>query len=164
MLNPELIVSTVVSAIQTIPEVLAAMNGDASRIAGFNYLYGVENTLAEAVGKLIPPAILVVWTGTGPGRGDGMTLWKHSFNIYLRSGNMASVAFPAVPTGPGYLWWAICNKPVNGLTSPPRNIREVQLIPGALEIMDIPSVLHRQDEELMDYFCGSFVFPEIGDQ
>lgn len=164
MLNPETVTSTVVDAIRSIPQVVALLDGDAGRIFGHYYHYGRELRLAEAVGKLVPPAILVVWKGTQGGNFDGMTIFKHRLEIYIRTANMASVTFPTLPTGPGYLWWLICNKPVNGLTSPPRNIREVQLIPGQLEIMDTPSISHLQDEDLMDYFCGSLVFPEIGDQ
>lgn len=161
MLDPEVVTDAAVAAIQSIPEVVTAMNGDAARIVGFKYLYGVDFTLAEAVGKLKPPAILVAWAGTQGGNFDGMTIFKHRLDVYFRSANMASVAFPAVPTGPGYLWSLICNKAVNGTSL---NIRQVQLISGALDLMETPSVSHRQDEELMDYFCGTFVFPEIGDQ
>lgn len=168
MLNPETVVAATVTAIGTIQPLLDALGPDSPpptlpRLSGFYYQFGSENPLAKTIGQMPEPGVLVVWKSTLPGAQDATQVWKHVLEIYIRSGNMVAAlsANPgSSPTGPGYLWWLMMSQPVNG---GPRNLRDVQIIPGRLLPMDIPSVSHRQDEIGLDYFVASVVLAEIFD-
>ena len=162
MLNASVLVDALVSALQAIPALAAAMTVvDSSgarvcRISGFHYLLGTERRRAEAIYKMPAPSMLVVWDGSEGGNFDGQTMWKHKFLVYFRMGNAAGIADPI-----GYedLWSIVCNDPPTGSQ---QNIRYMQLYPG-LDIMDTPSVAHALDEDLQDRFVGEWVIPEIGD-
>jgi hypothetical protein len=162
MLNPAPVTDAIVAALQSIPELAAAMTvldaqqNPVCRIGAFHYLLGQEHRLAEAVYKMPAPSMLVAWEGTKGGNFDGQTIWKHRWGIYYRMGNAAGVA---VPVGYEDLWAITCNCPPGG-TGP--NIRNIQLCPG-LDIMDTPSIDHALDEDLIDRFKGAFIFPELGD-
>ncbi len=162
MLNPSPIVDAIVSTLQAIPALAAAMtvteNGaQVCRINAFHYRLGAEFRLAEAIYKMPVPSMLVAWEGTQGGNFNGQTIWKHRFNVYFRMGNAAGLSDPV-----GYedLWWTVCN---GQPASSPVNIRYMELYPG-LDIMDTPSVAHALDEDLMDRFVGTLVLPELGDQ
>jgi len=157
MLNPSTITDAIVAALQTVPEVVAAMGNDASNIKAYHYLYGPDHRLAEAIYKMSAPSIMVVWDGTDGGNFNGYQIWKHRFNVYMRIGNQTGTETPA-----GYetLWYHVCNGSVSG----GQNIRYTELIPGKTDIMDTPTITHMLDGEQMDYFCGVFNIPEIGDQ
>jgi hypothetical protein len=157
MLNPEVLTAAIVATLKTIPELVAAMGGDPDNISAHQYYFGEENSLAKTVYEMKSPSILVVWKGTRGGNFNGMTIWKHPFEIYIRTMNVAGSQSPA---GPGHVWWLMMNRPVNGGSL---NIRQIQIMDG-VDIMDMPSILPRQDEELTDYFCASVTIPEIGDQ
>jgi len=161
MLNPSPIVDAIVSTLQAIPSLGAAMtvteNGvPVCRINAFHYRLGAEHRLAEAIYKMPAPSMLVAWEGTQGGNFNGQTIWKHRFNVYFRMGNAAGVSEPV-----GYedLWWMVCNgQPANS----PANIRFMELYAG-LDIMETPSVAHALDEDQIDRFVGTLVIPEIGD-
>lgn len=156
MLNPEVLADAIVAAWQSIPGLVAAMGGDRNNILAHKFYYGIENNLGKAVSELNPPAILVAWRGTMGGNFDGQTIWKHPFEVYIRTKNAAS---DQIPSGPGHVWWLMMNGAVNGTTL---NIRQIQLLPN-VDPMDTPTITARQDEDLMDFFCASLVIPEIGD-
>ena len=162
MLNPAPITDAIVVALQSIPELAAAMTvldaqqNPVCRIGAFHYLLGQEHRLAEAIYKMPAPSMLVAWEGTKGGNFDGQTIWKHRWGIYYRMGNAAGVA---VPVGYEDLWALTCNSPPGGHGP---NIRNIQLYTG-LDIMDTPSIDHALDEDLIDRFKGVFTFPEIGD-
>jgi len=157
MLDPEVLTAAIVDTLRTIPDLVDAMGGDPANIFAHQYLYGEENSLAKAVAEMKAPSMLLAWKGTLGGNFNGMTVRKHPYELYIRTKNVAGSLTPA---GPGHVWWLAMNKPVNGGTL---NIRQIQIMDG-VDIMDIPSVSHRQDEELADFFCGSMVIPEFGDE
>ena len=162
MLNPAPITDAIVAALQSIPELAAAMTvldaqqNPVCRIGAFHSLLGQEHRLAEAIYKMPAPSMLVAWEGTKGGNFDGQTIWKHRWGIYYRMGNAAGVA---VPVGYEDLWALTCNSPPGGHGP---NIRNIQLYTG-LDIMDTPSIDHALDEDLIDRFKGAFIFPELGD-
>lgn len=164
MLDPELIVTTVVTALRTLAPLNSLLGLDSPdpaarrRISGFYFEGGTENTFSQVLYKIPQPGVLVLWKGTVAGNFDGQSVFKHQIEVYIRSGNMA-LPLSSPPTGPAHLWWLICNSPCNSTTL---NIRQLRLLPN-LDPMDNPSIVHRQDEELLDFFCGQFTFPEVGD-
>jgi hypothetical protein len=161
MLKASLIVDTVVSTLQTIQPLVTAMNGDPTRIQAFHFMPGLEKSLAEAINTMLQPSILVTWAGTMGGNWDGQTIFKHHVDVYFRTPNTANMV-PALAYEDCY--WLMVNQPVNGSDVPYLNIRNIQILPGQLDLMDTPSVQHMTDEQGQDYFCGKFIFPEIGDQ
>lgn len=157
MLDPEsAILPAIVATLKTNTGLVTGMGGDASRIVGYRYLYGVESSLELAINKMLAPSLLVAWEATQPGNFDGQTIWKHIFSVYIRLANQSQAVSPI---GYGSLWATIVNGAVNGTG---RNIRTVNILSG-LDIMDTPGIIHALDEDRMDYFVGRFVFPEIGD-
>ena len=162
MLNPAPITDAIVTVLQSIPPLAAAMTVlDANqhsviRISAFHYRLGQENRLAEAVYAMPAPSMLVAWEGTAGGSFNGYQIWKHRWGIYYRMGNAAGVASPV-----GYedLWALTCNSPPDGHGP---TIRNIQIYSG-LDIMDTPSIDHALDEDLIDRFKGVFTIPEVGD-
>lgn len=158
MLNPETVTSTVVTALRTIAALVAAMNGDSSRIAGHYFLFGSENRLTETLYAMKPPSALVVYEAQIGGNWDGQTIFKHRLAVYIRSGNMAN---QGSPTGLWNLWSLIMNGAVNSGT---HNIRVIDLIDGQLAFQDnLPSASLLQDEDGNDYLKGLITLSEIGD-
>lgn len=161
MINTDLLVNAVVSTLQTIPDLVTALNGDPTRIFPYHYIYGIDAPLETALYEVKPPCIMVAWENTLPGDFDGTTLWKHTVNVYMRTGNQA-LASP--PITPAYLWWMIINLGVNSTAV---NIRYTQILKSGstplVDIMDTPAIEHMKDENGMDFFIGRCTFPELGD-
>ncbi|HXP88826.1 MAG TPA: hypothetical protein VN841_29160 [Bryobacteraceae bacterium] len=157
MLNPAVIVDAVVAALQTIADLATAMNGDIERIAAFHDQYGLNVPLALAIHELKAPGVLVAWEGTQAATFNGADILRHQIGIYVRLANQAGRVPPA---GYDSIWWTITNGGVNGGA---QNIRQIQIIPPTLEIMDTPSVQRHTDADGLDFLIGSFVIPEIGD-
>lgn len=155
MINPSTLTDAVVAALQGIPDLVAAMHDDPTRIYAYHYLYGEESKFDLALNEIKPPSILVAWEGTLGGNFNGYTIWKHRIGCYVRSSNMANVD---VPTSYEYLFYTMVNGPVNG----GQNIRYINVLP-TVDIMDTPQAIHMLDEERMDYFKVEMVFPELGD-
>src|SRR5690349_24135023 len=126
MLSAETVTATLVSALQTIPDLIAVLNGDSECIIGHEFLYGVEQPLVKAIYEMMPTTILVAYEAQMSGNFNGQTVFKHRLALYMRSANMAN---QDSPTGLWNLWALILNGPVNGA---PHNIREVFLIDGQL--------------------------------
>jgi len=59
-----------------------------------------------------------------------------------------------------HLWWLMMNSPV---LSGPTNFRNTAFLNGSLMLVDTPTLTHRIDELAQDFFVGSLVFPENGD-
>lgn len=162
MLNPSPATDAIAAALAAIPDLAAAMtvqtpSGPVCRINAFHYHLGQEQTLVKAVYEMPAPSMLVAWEGTKGGNFNGYQVWKHRWGVYIRMGNAAGVADPA---GYEHLWWLICNGIPSGSTV---NLRYMNLYPG-LDIMDTPSVDHQLDPDQIDFFKGTFVIPEIGDE
>jgi len=181
MLNAGPITDAIVSALQAIPDLAAAMtvvesNQPVCRIEAFHYRLGMDYRLAQRIYKMPAPSMLVAWDGTQGGNFDGQTIWKHRFNVYFRMGNAAGLSEPV-----GYedLWSILCNQPPTGSPVSVRYMQcalnpasgQAQFVSGAApngytlvtDIMDTPSVAHALDEDLQDRFVGTLVIPEIGD-
>ena len=108
MLNPAAMVDSIVTTLQSIPDLAAAMTvldqsgSPTCRISAYHYRVGVEHRLAEAIYKMPAPSMLVAWDGTQGGNFNGQTIWKHRFNVYFRMGNAAGLT---APVGYEDLWW-----------------------------------------------------------
>ena len=154
MLNPEAITDAFVAAAGNVPAFVEALGGS-DRIVGHKYFNGIDFRLAEAVAKMPPSSILIAYRDRLSGNFDGMTLFKHRFEVYIRPPNVAR----ETPIGALGLEYLLLNSPMQDTTV---TIRNTAILPGLL--MDpLPTTSARQDEDLQDYFCTSVVFAEMGD-
>lgn len=164
MLDPDVVLATIVSAFQSIPALVSEMGGSSSAISGHYYQYGAENSLATAIGTMQSPSILIAYQDLLGGNFDGMTIWKHRLEAYIRPKNRAmgkvGVGAGTLPASPPHLWYLMMHSPVLGGT---QNIRSTTLLSGSLQNMDTPTLMHKQDENGADFFVGSMVWPEAGD-
>lgn len=157
MLDLDAATDAIVAALAAIPELAAAITAQGQvQIKGFHYLQGEEQTLSEAVYSMRSPSMLVAWRGTRGGNFNGYTVWKHTWSVFYRMGNAAGAPSPVSYAA---LWRLTCDGIPTGFD---QNIRYTQLYPG-LDIMDTPTVAHAMDPSQIDYFEGTFVIPEIGD-
>lgn len=172
MLDPDLVLESVVSAFQAIPEVVAEMAGVPSNIYGHRYLYGTEDSLARTVFQRTAPSICVAYMDLIWGKFSGAEMWKHRLEVYLQPRN----AVPALPnnaptpaSGP-HLWWLLMNKPVTGYANGTLNFRQISLTHssfpanGGLMPIENPNLMHRQDENLADVHIGQIICVESGDE
>jgi hypothetical protein len=156
MLDPTLIGQALVSTLQNIPTLVAALGNQQSNVVLHQFVYGVELRLAETVYKLVPPKLLIAWDGTKGGNFSGQQIWKHSFRGFGRVANQAGASSPISLSD---LWLLIVNGKLTGMNL---NIRQVQIYSG-VDLMDTPASQIRQDEDGMDFLEFQMVIPEIGD-
>lgn len=169
MLDGDLLVDAIVLALQSIPELVDAVNNQ-DKIYGHKYLYGKESRIDMALAKMEPPSILVAWEGVTGGNTDSynkMVVWMHRFSLYIRTPNVAAAQ---EQISYAKMWRMICmgNLVGNGFDGF-HNIRNTQIYslpdgsPG-VEIMDPDVSIGRiQDAEGMDMFKAIFKLEEIGD-
>ena len=173
MLDPDLVSGALVQAVQSIPVVSTYFGGPAA-IFAHNFLYGVENAIGKSLYEMPSPSCLISYIKFLGGNFNGMTVWKHMLELYVRPLNSAS---PGPDGGPPpcstqHLLWLILNSPLGIVFptdapdgAPPAgllNIRQVRLLADLLP-MDTPNFAPRQDDTLTDFFCAAITIPEYGD-
>lgn len=162
MLDPDVVLNSVVAALQSIPDLATELGAPAipatASITGHYFYSGEENSLIRTLGQMKSPSILIAYLDYVGGNFDGMTVWKHRLNMYIRPRNKASNGTSASAQ---HLWWMAMNLPVAVPEAAP-NIRYVNLVPN-LDIMDTPLLKHQTDELGQDFFVSTMVIPEIGD-
>ena len=168
MLQPSLVVLEVVSAFQSIPAVITELGGNPSNIYGHNYYAGLENSLARTLYEQTAPSVIVAYKDLLGGNWDQSTRWKHRIDIYLRPRN-AAVDIGCL--SPPDLFQLMFHSPLGAPPSPLTGhwsagigIRYQSLYAGSMQLMDTPTMMHRQDEAGTDLFQISCVWPEYGDQ
>ncbi len=165
MLDPDLVLTAVVSAFRSIPLLVAEMADDPLNIYGHTYAYGAERSLAFAINAQTSPSILVAYLDYLGGNWNGMVVWKHRLVAYIRPKNAAIGAVSgtngAPAASPQHLYWLMMNKPVLGGQ---QNFRYTELMPGLMLTDAMPSLTHQVDEQGADFFQCQMVIPELGDQ
>lgn len=116
MINPKTILSEWVTALQSCPDLVTAIGGDASDIRAFMEGLATDNNLRLAIVQMPPGSILVAWNGTSPRRlAGGAVHFAHHFSLYLRAPEQNSTAtyadlfwllVSAIPTG-GQSWQSL---------------------------------------------------------
>ena len=151
MLNPRPVTDAIVSALASIAPLVTAMpNG----IHAYHYQFGADKTLEQTIQQMKAGSILVAWRATVPGNFDGSTIWKHQFCVVIRIGNSANQESPLSYED---IWALMVNSPVNGGST---NILNYSINP-TLDIMDTPGIIHSIDEDRMDFFQATFIYPEF---
>lgn len=155
MIDPSGLVNNLVAMLCDIPELVAEMGGEASRIYAYHDSYPKNISLAHAIHNMPAPAIMAVWQGTQPGTFGGVDVWKHQVTLFLRAKDETTVGTAyyrlfrlitkGVPTAAGV---AMINATVHPCCYP----------------MDLPTIQRQTDSEGLDYFEVPLSFTEIGDQ
>lgn len=162
MLDPDIVLSSVVASLQSIPELAAELGAPTipatDSITGHFFFSGDENSYIRALAQMSSPSILVAYLDYISGNFDGMTIWKHRMNLCIRSRNKAS---NGSSTSAPRLWWMAMNLPVSVPDIAP-NIRYVDLAGGLLWLFET-NLKYQTDELGADFFIGTMVFNEMGD-
>lgn len=164
MLDPDLVLAALLAASRANADFTTALGGSAN-VTSHQFSFGIENSLARAIYSLSSGSVLIAALDLIGGNWDGMTLFKHRFEIYFRPLSMAATNLPVVgiPCTPQHLWWLLMNKPIAGYEDGAKNIRTIRLLPDLAPVDAMPSLVHRADEDGADIFVGQVVIPELGD-
>lgn len=162
MLDPDVVLNSVVATLQSIPELVAELGAPAipatDSITGHFYFSGEETSLVRDLSQMLAPSIKVMYLDYIMGNYDAQTMWKHRLNIAIRSRNRAAeIGAASAP----HIWWMCMNLPVNAPMEAP-NIRSIDLVNGLLWLYET-NLKYQQDELGQDFLIGTMVWNEIGD-
>ena len=171
MLDPDLVLESVVLAFRAIPTVVDEMSGDPLRIVGHQYRYGTDDSIARTVFQRESPSIVVAYLDLLWGKFSGAEMWKHRLEVYLQPRNATTTPPNGAPppASAPHLWWMMMNLPVVGYANDTLNFRNLSLTHasfptnGGLLPVESPSLMHRQDENLADLHVGALILGEWGD-
>jgi len=162
MLDPDLVLDKVVSAFRSIAPLVSEMADNPLNIYGYTYLYGADRSLALAISQQTSPSILIAYNDYLGGQWNGMTVWKHRLDAYIRPKNAATGSVNGSrAASPQHLFWLMMNSPVLGGA---QNFRYTELMPGLMLADAMPSLTHQVDEQGADLFLCRMTLPEHGDQ
>lgn len=156
MIDPAELVDNLVNLLRDIPELVAEMEGDATRIFAYHDQYPKRASLAQAIHDMPAPGIMVAWHGTAPGSFGGGDVWSHRLSIYLR----ARETFEGDPPTSYYRLFRLITRGVPLSAGVPMLYATVH--PDCYP-MDVPSIERQTDAEGLDYFEVSVTFREMGD-
>ena len=161
MVSAKLAVDSVVACLQSIPQLVAELGGP-QFITGHYYLSGVENSLTRALSQMSAPSMLVAYQMRSMGNFDGMTLWKHTMQLYIRARNAGTDGITGHNSASLYgLSELATNYPVS-VPYAATNIHYVDLANGNLWLSEY-SDPHYVDELGQDYLACPMIFREMGD-
>jgi hypothetical protein len=162
MLDPDVVLSSVVASLQSIPQLATELGAPeipaTESITGHYFFSGEDNSYIRTLAQMKSPSILVAYLDFIMGNFDGMTVWKHRLNLCVRSRNKASNGGAASAQ---HLWWMAMNLPISVPEVAP-NIRYVDLAFGNLWLFET-NLKYQTDELGQDFFIGTMVFNEMGD-
>ena len=156
MIDTSELVNNLVALLRDIPELVAEMGGDASRIYAYHDQYPKRASLAFAIHQMPAPSIMAAWQGTVPGSFGGNDVWKHQVTLYLRSRE----TFDGDPPTAYYRLFRLINKGVPSSAGAP--MLNATVHPSCYP-MDVPSIQRATDAEGLDYFEAQLSFVEAGD-
>jgi hypothetical protein len=155
MIDPYDLVDDLVAALQDIPDLVAAMCADATRIYAYRDTYPTKVSLAHAIHTMPAPGCMAVWQGTGPGSSGGMDVWRHQVTLFLRVGENADPS----------AYYALFRLITKGTPATTGDIQMINLtVNASCYPMDLPQIQRQTDAEGLDYFEMPLSFTEIGDQ
>jgi len=97
MINPKTILAEWVTALQSLPNLVAAI-GDAGNIQFYSenrvvFDKQTQNNIRLAIINMPPGSIMVAWHSSGPGRLGSALVFVHKFSIYLKAPETADVGY-----------------------------------------------------------------------
>ena len=156
MIDPSVLIDSLVALLRDIPELVMEVGGDPERIYAYHDQYPKKSSLALAIHQMPAPSIMAAWQGTAPGSFGGMDVWKHHVVLYLR----ARETFEGDPPTAYYLLFRLITKGVPASAGVPMMNATVH---SSCYPMDVPSIQRATDAEELDYFEVPLSFTEMGD-
>ena len=142
--------NAIANTLATIPELVAALNGDPANIVAYLDRNPDNNSVSAAVYKQKPGSILVIWQESLLTQGD-IEGWQHQFVIFIRAArgesalDLGDLIINGVPVPGDGLRWRYC-----------------PVMPGVLPT-DIPTITRPSDTEGIDYHSIVCEIKETGD-
>ena len=98
MINPKTLLGEWVTALQSLPNLVAALGDDGNQIQFYSentVVFGqqTQNNIRQALLSMPPGSIMVAWQGTHPGRLGTALVFVHEFSLYLRAPEDAGVGY-----------------------------------------------------------------------
>ena len=113
MINAKKIGLEFVAALQSLPNLLDALGGDADSIQYYSenrVVFGrrTQNNTREAILSMPLGSIMIVWQGSGPGRLGNAQVYAHNYSLYLRAPEIEDVGYEDICD------WIVNDVPVGG--------------------------------------------------
>jgi hypothetical protein len=156
MIDPSILINTLVSLLREIPDLVAEMDGNPERIYAYHDQYPKKVSLALAIHQMPAPSIMAAWQGTAPGSFGSNDVWKHQVSLYLR----ARETFDGDPPTAYYRLFRLITKGIPASAGLP--MINATIHPSCYP-MDVPSIQRATDAEGLDYFEVNMTFTEAGD-
>ena len=148
MTNARELVDNFVALLRQIPELVAEMDGDSSRIRAYHDSFPEASSLESAVHTMQAPGILVAWMGEEPGSIGELQAYRQRLRVCIRARN----------------YYKVCGLLRHGVpTSIGVPMIRATVHPSCLP-MDLPRSERRTDAEQLDYFEVDVSFLEYGDE
>jgi len=148
MTNARELVDNFVALLRQIPELVAEMDGDSSRIRAYHDSFPEASSLESAVHTMQAPGILVAWMGEEPGSIGELQAYRQRLRVCIRARN----------------YYKVCGLLRHGVpTSIGVPMIRATVHPSCLP-MDLPRIERRTDAEQLDYFEAEIGFLEYGDE
>ena len=98
MTNPKTILGEWVTALQALPNLMAALGGGNGSVQFYSEnttVFGqpTQNNTRLAILSMPPGSIMIVWQGSGPARLGTMLVFAHDFSLYLRAPETPNVGY-----------------------------------------------------------------------
>ena len=156
MIDPSVLIDSLVTLLRDIPDLVMEVAGDPERIYAYHDQYPKKSSLALAIHQMPAPSIMAAWQGTAPGSFGGMDVWKHHVALYLR----ARETFDGDPPTAYYRLYRLITKGEPASAGVPMLNATVH---SSCYPMDVPSIQRATDAEGLDYFEVPLSFTEMGD-
>ncbi len=165
MIDGRMLVDTLVDALRTVPDLLAAVGDDEEKIYAYHDSYPDSIDIEQARRLMPVPSVMASYGGLQWG-GDSTDPWEHVVQLDLRIGReTAPVEGEETPedetTARGY------SRMIRALTKARPAGWDVELIHGSVLASCYPpqvqSIQRQSDREGVDYFEVLMNFREIGD-
>lgn len=157
MINPKTAVDSLVTALQSVPQLVSAMGGNAQNIQAYHDVYPSKSNVSNALRQLLPPGMLVLYRGYSPGNIGEMQTYKHLFTIFARAEQ--EDANDANDGGYYQIIQYIADGVPQGSSTP---LLYTDIILGCWS-MDLPKAERKTDRDGRDYFEITLSFPQYGD-
>jgi hypothetical protein len=175
MEDPDLILSTLVTCAQSIPEYVCEMGANSSNIFSHQFLSGTENSLTRHIEQSHYPSTIFTYRAILSGNYLGSPTFKHVIEVYIKPKNAVSgsVIYPdgsfRPPSSSPKLWKILLDYPMSSAPSDwvaadpsitTSSIFRRALLPS-LWPMDLPNAMNQpQGADLFDMWVGTLIFPE----
>jgi len=98
MINPKTILAEWVTALQALPNLVAALGGNPSQIQFYSenitvFGQATQANVQLAILSMPPGSIMIAWNGSGGGTLGNAQVFRHEFALYLRVPEVPNVGY-----------------------------------------------------------------------